>query len=342
MSISDQMNTRISIIVPAYNEEGVICDCLKSLVIQDYPSNKYEIIVVDDGSTDNTAGLVKSFAKKCPSITLVSKENGGKGSSQNLGLRHAEGNIILVTDADVIVPSNWIRLMVKELSETDFVVGGYHVYLDSNSGKLEKMQNAEYLIKFRYGGFKGVPRTGGNLGFHKDIISHLGYFNENIKSVTPEFIQRALLMGYNIKFAPDIMVQTWGISNFTGFIKQKLRWREGILSILKLKAKPSISDIMGIGYTHGLSLALLALTVLSLILFDYRYFLSAFISIFFIDLIFYIKPLYRMCIRKTDRYYIPYFILQLLLIMLVRLVLIPHLLVCLMKGTNATFEAQRD
>lgn len=330
-----------SIIVPAYNEGGTISDCLNSLLAQNYPVDKYEIIIVNDGSIDNTEDIVRDFAEEHSHVVLVSKDNGGKGSAQNFGLKYAKGNLVLITDADTIVPSKWIITMTEELHEAHVVVGGCYLYLPAKASILEKIQNAQYLISFKYGGFKGVPRSGGNIGFKKAVANNLNGFNEAIRSTTADFVRRAQAKGYAIGFNPSIAVQTRGISKFTEFIKQKLRWREYPLSILRGKAKPSKPDIIGIGYTHGLSLLLFAFVITAIVLLDFRYFLIPFISIFLLDNLLYIKPLYRMLREKKDRAYIGYFLAYSSLIMLVRLILIPYLVCLLIKGAKATFEAGR-
>lgn len=331
----------VSIVVSAYNEEETISACLKSLLAQSYPGNKYEVIVVNDGSTDNTERVVRTFAEEYSQVTLVSKKNRGKGSAQNFGLKYARGSLVLITDADTIVPSDWISEMMAELYKADVAVGGCYLYLASKTSRLERIQNAEYLLSFKYGGFKGTPRSGANIGFKKNVADNLGGFNESIKSVTANFVKRAQAKGYVIRFNPNIAVRTKGISSLTGFIKQKLRWRESLLNILKGKLKPTRSDIIGIGYTHGLSLALFALTIVAIVLLDSRYFLVPFISIFLLDIMLYIKPLCRMSREKEDRSYIRYFLAHSSLVMLVRLILIPYLAYCLIKGDRATFEPRR-
>ena len=331
----------VSIIVPAYNEEKTISDCLDSLLSQNYPSDKYEVIVVNDGSTDNTESIIRAFAKEYPHVILVSEENRGKGSAQNFGLKYARGNLVLITDADAVVPPDWISTMTQELRKADVALGGCYLYLTSTVSRLEKIQNAEYLISFKYGGFRGVPRSGANIGFKKTLADGLGGFNESIKSTTADFVKRAKAKGYVIGFNPDIAVLTKGTSSLTGFIKQKLRWREYPLGILKGQVKPAKSDIIGIGYTHGLSLVLFALSIVAIAWLDFRYFLAPFTLILLIDIMLYVKPISRMWKDRVNRDYIPYFLAYSLLITLVRLILIPYLAYRMVRGSRPTFEPKR-
>ena len=92
----------VSVIVPAYNEEKSIGNTLNSILNLNYPKDKLEILVINDGSTDNTKGIVERIIKNHPSfnIQLVNKENGGKGTALNLGLEKAKGEFFVCLDAD--------------------------------------------------------------------------------------------------------------------------------------------------------------------------------------------------------------------------------------------------
>jgi len=183
--------------------------------------------------------------------------------------------------------------------------------------------------------------SGNNIGFKKAVADSLGGFREDIKSVTIDFIQRARSQGYTTHFNPDIAVLTRATLSIMEFIKQKLRWREYPLSIFRGRVKLTMSGLVGVCYTHGLSLALFALTILAIVLLDFRYFLAPFILILLIDIMLYTKPIYRMWRNRLDRNYVLYFVLYSFLIMLVRLILVPYLAYCLVTGIKPTFEAKR-
>ena len=92
----------VSIVLPAFNEENNIIASLKSLLNMDYPKNKLQIIVVNDGSTDKTKDVVQNFIKnnKAYDISIISQQNKGKGAALRTGFSHASGDIILIQDAD--------------------------------------------------------------------------------------------------------------------------------------------------------------------------------------------------------------------------------------------------
>jgi glycosyltransferase involved in cell wall biosynthesis len=101
-----------SIIIPAYNSEKTIADCIKALKNQDYEKGSYEIIVVDDGSTDNTAKIAKELGAK-----VVIQKNSGPAKARNNGAKIAKGKILLFTDSDCIAESNWLKEMLKPFSD---------------------------------------------------------------------------------------------------------------------------------------------------------------------------------------------------------------------------------
>jgi len=331
----------VSVIVPAYNEETVISDCLNSLMELDYPKNKYEVIVVNDGSTDKTTEIINDFLKNYSNIILLSKENGGKASAQNIGLESAKGEYILITDADAVVKMNWILKMTGNLKNYDIALGSF--FAKETNNWLEKIQNAHYLIKFKFGGVKGIPPSGVNIGFRTEIINKIGTFNESKTSITKDFINRAQKCGLEINFDPEIVVFTKCTKSFSELLKQKLRWRESILADLK-REQITFFNILSLGYTYILSFLLLISFILSIFFFDFQLFMFAIVSIFLISFLLYVKPFLRLCSNTEERMYAIYFILYLFFeIIIIRLAIIPYLIYRLIKPREKpTFEGNRE
>ena len=113
------MNTSptISVIVPVYNGERYISDCLQALFNQTCPP--YEILVVDDGSTDLTAERILPPARRISTTGRI-----GAGAARNLGAHHATGDILLFTDVDVVAPPNWIKKTRMSFKHATCVVEG--------------------------------------------------------------------------------------------------------------------------------------------------------------------------------------------------------------------------
>ena len=119
---------KISVIIPAYNIEDLIVRCLKSVRDQTYPSELMEIIVVDDGSSDNTYEVAMELADKYTNVQAIHKENGGSSSARNLGIEHATGEFLCFVDSDDWMDSNAIELLIRKYMETHADVGAADRY----------------------------------------------------------------------------------------------------------------------------------------------------------------------------------------------------------------------
>lgn len=327
---SNNEQVEVSIIIPVYNEERILGACLSSITRISYPISQYEVLIVNDGSIDKSAEIARTFIEENQNMRLLSKNNGGKGSAQNLGIKNARGKYILITDADAVVEKDWISKMVENLDKFDLVFGS--CYAKDPTSWLEKMQNAHYLIKCRYGGVRGIPSSGVNNGFRKDIVDKIGNFDETKTSITGDFIRRAKERDLKIHYDPDLVVYTKCSSNFLGFLKQKLRWREaGVFSILSFC------------YTYGLSFLLFGSILLSIFLLNIMFFIFTFFIVYILSFSIYFIPFFKMIRNKQDRYYAKFFIMyQFLETLTIRIVLLPYIIFRLIKPRKKpTFVTRR-
>ena len=123
-----------SLIIPSYNNEEQLLNTLKSLARQDYPREEYEVIVVDDGSLDNTKTMIKSFMREYSSLNLkalsfprvVERKIGDSrfraGLARNLGVKHSQGEILAFLDADILVPQNYLQKLQSEHKKADLIL----------------------------------------------------------------------------------------------------------------------------------------------------------------------------------------------------------------------------
>lgn len=110
----------VSVVIPAYNEEPIIGDCLRSLTFQETPDS-FEVIVVDNRSTDNTGKVAMSFIELLD-IRVIREETPGRGAARKTGFAAAKGEIILSTDADAVLPVEWIAMLTKTLHSDPKIV----------------------------------------------------------------------------------------------------------------------------------------------------------------------------------------------------------------------------
>ena len=114
----------VSIIIPAYNEEKVIGACLDSIASLDYPKELLEVIVIDDGSTDRTAGIIAGYR----SVKVIKGLHKGPSAARNLALKQAKGEYVAFTDADCVVFPEWLKRLLKGFISEDVAgVGGIQV-----------------------------------------------------------------------------------------------------------------------------------------------------------------------------------------------------------------------
>ena len=107
----------VSVVIPAYNEEKVLATCLESLIKQNTTKN-FEVILVDNNSTDATRSIAETYKSKLH-LRILNEKTKGRGSARSAGFAAAKGSLILSTDADTIVPENWIFLLTKEFADTN-------------------------------------------------------------------------------------------------------------------------------------------------------------------------------------------------------------------------------
>jgi glycosyltransferase involved in cell wall biosynthesis len=111
---SKERKPDVSIIIPTHNRAGILKESIEKLINQDYPKNLYEIIVIDDGSTDTTKEVIENAAKNSPvSIKYFFQKNQGQGIARNFGLRYAQGKIIIFGQDDILVLSDFIKQHVR-------------------------------------------------------------------------------------------------------------------------------------------------------------------------------------------------------------------------------------
>jgi glycosyltransferase involved in cell wall biosynthesis len=140
---SDSEPPTVSIIVPAFNSEVTIGRCLRALHNQTYPQDRYEIIVVDDASTDKTAEIASKAG-----VLVVAEGKLGKSGVRNLGAQRATGEIILFTDSDCEPIPNWIELMVAPFIEVD-VAGVKGAYWSQQTDLVARFTQIEVEERYR-------------------------------------------------------------------------------------------------------------------------------------------------------------------------------------------------
>ena len=178
----------ISIVVAARNEEENISHCIQSLLNQDYPVDKFEILIVDDFSTDKTAELIKKIEASVTNLKYLSSTANEEGKhivsykreAIQTGINASKGKYILLTDADCIVPFSWISTYSEQFMKEDGVfIGGPVIISDEKPNLLTSFQDLDMIgmMVITGAGFQSgnqLLANGANMGFSKQVFNDLG------------------------------------------------------------------------------------------------------------------------------------------------------------------------
>lgn len=226
----------VSLIVPVYNEEKNIAETIKSLLAIDYPSNKFEIIVVDDGSRDNSYRIAKKFESS--KVKIFTKKNGGKGSALNYGIKHAKGKIIFTMDADSIVMPDAVKNQVARFDMNPKVMCVSPIVAVYNPrGILQRIQQIEYMlgvfIREAFASYNAIHITPGAFSaYRKSFFDKHGGFDEKNITEDLEMSLRVQYNGYIIENANESVVYTHAPRTFRSLLIQRRRWYFGLIKNL--------------------------------------------------------------------------------------------------------------
>ncbi|WP_457565151.1 glycosyltransferase [Caminibacter sp.] len=234
-----KVSYKVSIIVPAYNEEKVLPISLPSLIDQSYEN--IEIIVVDDGSKDNTYKIAKKFefqsSKK--SLKVLRKSNSGKANAINFGIEHSNGEIIMVVDADSKLEKNAVELMVRYFINPEIAAVAGSVYVSNRNNLITKLQALEYIeglnmVRNGQAFLKLVNIIPGPIGmFRKNALYEVGLYDDDTFAEDCDVTLKLIANGYKIDFESDAVAYTEAPESFIDLIKQRYRWTRGILQAIK-------------------------------------------------------------------------------------------------------------
>ncbi len=236
----------VSILVPAHNESIVITRTVRALLNFDYPEDRYEVIVINDNSSDDTAEKLEQVQREYPGRRLVvistDSEVGGKGKSNalNIGFSVSTGEIIAIYDADNTPEKDALAILVENLVEDDklgAVIGKFRTR-NRNASLLSRFVNIETLAyqcmnqAGRYYFFKLCTIPGTNYVIRRSLIEQIGGWDTKALSEDTEISFRLYRMGYYIKQMP--LAVTWEQEPhlLNVWFRQRTRWAKGNLYVL--------------------------------------------------------------------------------------------------------------
>ena len=225
----------VTVLIPARNEALVIKDTLLAMANLDYPKDKLEVLLLDDGSTDGTAEIAEEVAKEHSFIKVIRVKGGGKGKSYvlNYGLRLARGEVIAVYDADNRPEPKALKGLVAMLSDENPAVTGKVQTINWKENILTRFICMEYLYFQLAGqsGKSGLYKTailpGTNFVIRKDLLEELGGWNENALAEDLELSFRIIAVGKRIAYNPLAVTWEQEPESWRVWFKQRTRWAAG-------------------------------------------------------------------------------------------------------------------
>lgn len=255
----------VSIIVPAYNEESCIGASIRALQQTDYPAQKMEILVVDDGSTDDTYEAATKQADE--TVTILQKQNGGKYTALNHGLEHATGEIIVTVDADSLLEENTLNTIVGNFQQDQSLgaIAGNLTVANQHS-PLTKLQELEYIVGIQlfrraYDAVNTVIVVPGAFGaYRRDVLDRVGGFDGDTLTEDRDATVQILRAGSGTR-ASEALCRTEAPESISGLYKQRLRWYRGtVQTLLKHRAVFRKSEY---GYLYSLAFPMEAFSVMA-------------------------------------------------------------------------------
>lgn len=235
----------VSIIIPVKNDEKNIKKCINSLEQSDYPKIKFEIIIVDGGSTDSTVNIIEKLQKDYENIRLIRAEGVNTSVGRNIGVKEASGTIIINFSGHAISEKNFIKVLSNKLQsfnndvagvgcrdkipadQTSFIAKSIDCIVNTVLGGTTMHQHAKIE------GEKFVDSISFT-AYRKEIFRKIGYFNPVLPSGDDaEFNLRLRKSGYKLLYTPDTSVYRYRRETIRGFMKQMFNYGRMRMQIIK-------------------------------------------------------------------------------------------------------------
>lgn len=226
---------KLSVIVPARNEASKLEACLESLCMQRYPADCFEVMLIDDHSTDGTKALAQALMQTYPNLAVYSlQDSSSKKAALSFGIARARGEIILQTDADCLLPPFWLSSMTGYFdAQTGMVSGPVKLTYEADNW-FQQVQALEFIgLNMLGAGSIGMGRpnmcNGANLAFRKEVFEEVGGYTgiDGVASGDDELLmQKIAATDWKIRYAatPHALVQTAACKDFAAFWQQRTRW----------------------------------------------------------------------------------------------------------------------
>lgn len=255
---------RLSVIVPARNEEENIAALLEALEGQTYPKELFEVIVIDDHSTDRTAEITRQFSHVKLLQLKEDAINSYKKKAIEAGIAAAKGELIITTDADCIPPPDWLATITAFKKETGAVFIAAPVVFQCNSSLLQMFQAMDFMVLQGITGAAVYRKhlsmsNGANLAYERNVFHEVGGFDgiDHIASGDDMLLMHKIAQAYPEKVhylkSSNAIVSTAPMKTWKAFFNQRIRWASKATQY----NDPRILPVLALVYLFNLSFLLL-------------------------------------------------------------------------------------
>jgi cellulose synthase/poly-beta-1,6-N-acetylglucosamine synthase-like glycosyltransferase len=243
-----------SVVIPARNEERMIGRCFENLAAMSFPASAFEVVVVDNGSTDRTAEIADSWKDRLQ-VRVVTKPDGHNSALRNFGAAEATGAFLAFLDADCLVPRDWLRFGVRLLSARGAGVVGAHCRIPADSSWVAKVWHDDRLADSR-GKTSYVPT--GDMLMRRETFQKVGGFDESLETNEDyEFCQRARKAGFPVLSFPELGVIHLGTPQTLAAFYRQSRWHGRHVFRVFLSSLPSLRNVRPVLFATYMLLAII-------------------------------------------------------------------------------------
>ncbi|MDS4026173.1 MAG: glycosyltransferase [Candidatus Contendobacter sp.] len=224
----------VVVVVPAYNEEKVIVQTIASLLASDHPDS-FEIIVVDDGSSDATYQVARAAFADDPRVRVYTKTNGGKPAALNFGMAQTQAEIVVALDADTVFTRDTIRKLVRHFANPRVGAVAGNAKVGNRINLLTRWQALEYITsqnldRRAFDTLNCITVVPGAVGaWRRELIERVGGFTHLTLAEDADLTLAIRKLGYAIVYEDEAVALTEAPDTVRGFIRQRYRWMYGTM-----------------------------------------------------------------------------------------------------------------
>jgi cellulose synthase/poly-beta-1,6-N-acetylglucosamine synthase-like glycosyltransferase/peptidoglycan/xylan/chitin deacetylase (PgdA/CDA1 family) len=224
----------VSVIVPAYNEAAGIEACVRSIVAADYPV--FEVIVVDDGSTDGTGRIVEDL--QLPHVLVLRQPNRGKPAALNTGIAAARHEVVVMVDGDTVFEADTLRAIAAPFADAAVGAVSGNAKVGNRRGLIGKWQHVEYVIGFNldrrmFDTLQCMPTVPGAIGaFRRTALADVGGVSDDTLAEDTDLTMAIIRAGWRVLYVPDARAWTEAPGSFSALWRQRYRWCYGTMQAM--------------------------------------------------------------------------------------------------------------